>query len=99
MERILATFRDGQVVFDEEVDWPEGTRVTVSPCADDIGMDESEWPTTPEGIQVLLKSMNEALPLDLTPEELEQWDAELEARKKEQLKLMEKNIKELETLS
>ena len=48
MRKAPATYRNGQVVFDVPVDWPNGTRVVVFPGVDDYGLDESEWPETSE---------------------------------------------------
>lgn len=88
MQKVLATYRRGQVVLDEAVDWPEGTRIEVctaeSPASGDEertalsqvfndprqgGLDESLWPKTAEGIELLLAHMDAAEPLDLTPDE------------------------------
>jgi hypothetical protein len=33
MEKVLATYRQGQVLLDQPVDWPEGTRIEVCPTA------------------------------------------------------------------
>jgi hypothetical protein len=32
MHGALATYRDGQVIFDAPVDWPDGTRIEVQPA-------------------------------------------------------------------
>ena len=58
MEKALATYRGGQLEFDGGVDWPEGTRVEVHPLQATVGMDESAWPTTAEGIAALLKQLD-----------------------------------------
>ncbi len=59
MDKALATFRNGHVELATPVDWAEGTLVEVVPIRQKIGMTEAEWPTTPDGVQVLLKHMGE----------------------------------------
>jgi hypothetical protein len=59
MEKVLATFRKGHVELMSPVDWPEGTAVEVIPLQQQIGMGEDDWPTTADGIQSLLKRMEE----------------------------------------
>jgi hypothetical protein len=60
LERVLATFRNGGLELSSPVDWPEGTGVEVVPLRDRIGMDEEEWPNTPDGVRSLLNRMDEA---------------------------------------
>jgi hypothetical protein len=48
MEKALATLRNGQVELDHAVDWPDGTRLEVLPTEKKLGLDESDWPETPE---------------------------------------------------
>lgn len=73
MQKALATFRLGQIEFDSGVDRPEGTRVEVLPI-ESIGMNEADWPTTVEGIAVLLKRMDECEPLEMSDAEYAAWD-------------------------
>jgi len=92
-KKVPAIYRDGNVVMDHSVDWPDGTRIEVCPvkqetppndnfkkedlkaltCAlddsDSYGLDESLWPKTREGIELLLAHMDAAEPMDLTPEQ------------------------------
>lgn len=75
MQKALATFRQGQIEFDSGVDWPEGTRVEVLPI-ESVGMNEADWPTTPEGIAGLLKRMDEREPLEMSDTEYAAWEAE-----------------------
>ena len=84
MEKALATYRGGQLEFDGEVDWPEGTRVEVHPLQTTVGMDESVWPTTVDGIAALLKRMNEREPLEMTDADFAAWEAERQSEKQRQ---------------
>jgi hypothetical protein len=38
MEKVLSTYANGQVRCDQAVDWPEGTRLEITPTA--MGPDE-----------------------------------------------------------
>jgi hypothetical protein len=86
MKKALATFRDGHVQLDDPVDWPEGTRLEVTPAK--LGLDESEWPETPEEIADWLAWFKTIEPLDMTPEELAAFEAEMKASKEVQKQLL-----------
>ena len=83
MNAIKATWRNGQIVPLEPIDWPEGTEVLIEPQieAETIGMREEDWPTTPEAIEKHLALMDQIEPLILTPEEEAAWEADRKARK------------------
>ena len=75
---VPGTIREGQVVLETPVDWPEGTRVEVmlvEPGIDKMGMTEEEWPSDPQGIAELLARMDQCEPLDMTAEEEADWAA------------------------
>jgi hypothetical protein len=71
MSAITATWKNGQIVPDRPVDWPEGCRLKVEPETDTevVGLPEDEWPTDAEGIARLLARMEQVKPFDMTPEE------------------------------
>lgn len=109
MPKILATYRQGQVLLDHSVDWPDGTRIEVRPAdletlaqalsdPDRVGLDESLWPTTREGIDLLLAHMDAAEPLDLTLEQQRSIDAALESSKRQQKELVKESWSEMEQL-
>jgi hypothetical protein len=74
MSTIRGTIRDGQVVLDEPLALPEGTRVTVATEGDyaGVGMREEDWPTDAAGIAALVARMDQLQPF-LTPEEEAEW--------------------------
>ena len=46
MNAIKATWKNGQILPREPVDWPEGSELVVEPMtatAEKIGLDEAEW--------------------------------------------------------
>jgi hypothetical protein len=72
MSAIRATWRNGQIVPDGPVDWPEGSRLLVEPdptSADAIEGSEEGWSNTPEAIADWLKWCDSLQPLIFTPEE------------------------------
>ena len=91
MEKALATFRNGQVQFDAPVNWPEGTRLEVVPAATKGGLDESPWPETPEQKEAWLEWLKNLEPFDMTPEELDAFEADLKVSKLIQKDLLRKS--------
>ena len=82
---IKGVYKNGHVELTTPVDWPEGYEVDVlphrangdEPGKEKWGMDESEWPTTPEGIEALIARMDSREPVELSPEDLHEWDEAL----------------------
>src|SRR5690348_7157500 len=83
MNAVKATYRNGQIVPQEPVDWPDGTELFIEPLphAESLGMREEDWPTDPEGIARHLALMDQIEPLEMTPEEEAQWQAARQAQK------------------
>jgi hypothetical protein len=84
MNALQGIIRNGQIVLDTPAELPEGTRVEVLPiegAKPALGMREEDWPTTPEGIAVLLARMDQVEPGWLSPEDDAAWRASLRAQK------------------
>ena len=85
MSALLGTIKNGQIVLDEPVGLPDGSRVEVLPFGATrpaLGMREEDWPTTPEGIAALLARMDQVEPGGwLSPEDDAAWRAALRAQK------------------
>lgn len=77
MSTILGRWSQGRVRLDDQVDWPEGTVLRIEPCDEDgsWGMREEDWPTTPEGIAALVAEIDAVEPLEMTDEEIANWEA------------------------
>ncbi|HYV40040.1 MAG TPA: hypothetical protein VE988_30420 [Gemmataceae bacterium] len=88
MHKMLATFRNGHVELDQIANWPDGTRLEVGPTNHKLGLDESEWPQTPEEKTAWLEWLNALEPLELTPAELAAFDEALQASKDVQKELL-----------
>jgi hypothetical protein len=84
MNVLQGIIRNGQIVLDAPAGLPEGTRVEVVPiegAKPSLGMREEDWPTTAEGIAVLLARMDQLDPGWLSPEDDAAWRANLRAQK------------------
>jgi hypothetical protein len=72
MNTIRATWRDGKIVPDGPVDWPEGCRLLIESdpeAPEPIGVREEEWSNSPEAIADWLAWYDSLEPLVFTPEE------------------------------
>ena len=66
------TYHDGRIVPDSPVDWPDGTRVDITPhprAGEKIGLEESEWRDDPESLADWEAWLQTLEPLVFTPEE------------------------------
>jgi hypothetical protein len=84
MNALQGIIRNGQIVLDLPAELPDGTRVEVLPiegAKPSLGMREEDWPTTPEGIAVLLARLDQVEPGWLSPEDDAVWRASLRAQK------------------
>jgi hypothetical protein len=67
---IRATWRNGQIIPDVPVDWPEGCRLIVERAsAGDGDAAQEDWHNTPEAIAEWLTWYDSLEPLVFTPEE------------------------------
>ncbi len=55
----MAIVHGGRIELTVPNDGPEGLRVEVTPLLRQIGLDEANYPTTPDGIQQLISEMDE----------------------------------------
>jgi hypothetical protein len=69
---IKATWKDGQIVLDGPVNWPEGLRLLVEPeraRTEPAGKGDDDGPMSPEEIAQTLAAMDRVEPFDLTADE------------------------------
>ena len=108
METILGTYRDGQVILERPVDWPNGAALEVrlgistnaswSENREDRCVDGSKPPNTPEEIEEWLAWFDSRERLEMTSEEESRIEQMRLADKQAQIELMRKNWQEVETL-
>lgn len=81
MNAIKAIVKDRKIALNVPDDWPEGTEVVIEPLTESIGLNEEDWPTTPEEIARHLALMDQVEPFVMTPQEEAAWQADRQARK------------------
>jgi hypothetical protein len=83
MTSIRTTVHDRRIEVPAPDDLPDGTDVVVEvvPASEKIGLDESEWDDSPEGIAEWLAWLDTLEPLILSDQELAEIEAERQARK------------------
>lgn len=112
MQKAQAIYRNGQVEFDEPVNWPDGTKLDVCPSEPTAqlfamssqrhsssmiaeqrtpetecwGIDDSQWPRTPDDIGKWLHWFDSREPV-FAPDEQAAFDAELASSKQLQKSL------------
>ncbi len=71
MSAIKATWKEGQIVPDGPVGWPEGRRLVVfeEPLLPIVGMTEEEQGTDPESIAQWIAEFRAIPPLPMSPED------------------------------
>ena len=106
MEQISGEIRDGEVTLHRPIDWPDGTQLLIFRAAADVesagtehftfGMDESEWPSTPDELQEWIVWCEGLQPLDLTPHEQAAIEAEREQSKRESIAMVKSHWEQQE---
>jgi hypothetical protein len=71
MSVIRATWRNGQVVLDSPVEWPEGCRLVVAeePPAEIPFLTEEDQRDDPESVRQWIDDLRAVPPLPMTPEQ------------------------------
>ncbi len=93
VSQVFGTYRNGTIVPDEPVDWPEGMHVKIVCEADtpettgDVCLDGSLWEDSPEGIRRWRDWFDSLEPV-FTGEELEHFEAELHSVRESQKALL-----------
>jgi len=83
MNAIKATWKHGQIVPDEPVNWPEGCRLRVEldGLSGTNGLSEEEQGDDPESIARWIADFDAIPPLEMTPKEEAEWQAAQHAQK------------------
>lgn len=100
MNAIKGTWKNGQIIPDQQVDWPDGCRVLIEPVPREVtlGIREEDWPNTPEAIADWIKWYDSLEPLEMTPEELADWQAARKAQKEFEKAKFEERARRIEEL-
>ncbi|MBL8865259.1 MAG: hypothetical protein KF873_00035 [Gemmataceae bacterium] len=71
---VEGVWKDGRIVPDRPVDWPEGQRLRLEPVDVELrGMTEEEQGDDPESIARWIAEMRSIPPIEVTPEEEADW--------------------------
>ena len=93
MDEIRGTYQDGVIRLESPVSWPDGQPVVISPCERSGPLDESTWPTTPEGQAALARAWDEDFePLEFTEDELADWESYRQRMKQFNVEAMRKKM-------
>jgi hypothetical protein len=99
MKTITGTIRNGQIVTDQPIDWPEGYRVAIEPLEQEtLGIREEHWPVTSKEIARHLALLELVEPLEMSPEEEAEWKEALEKQKEWEKNNYEKTTSKVEGL-
>ncbi len=77
MNAVKGTWKNGRIVLDRPIDWPDGCRLAIAPLAEEetLGIREEDWPTTPEAMADWLKWYDSLEPLEVTVDEEAEFEA------------------------
>ena len=98
MNAIRATWKNGQIVPENPVDWPEGLRLLIEPDPsqpEGDGACDDDWSNSPEAIADWLKWYDSLEPLIFTAEEEADTEAWLKKMNEYEIAKMNKGIEEL----
>jgi hypothetical protein len=100
MNIVKATFKNGQIIPEGPVSWPEGTELLVEPYQPELSVHthEEEWPTDPVSIAKRLALMDQIEPLEMTAEEEAEWQTALKAQKEFELAHWDERCRRIERI-
>jgi hypothetical protein len=82
MDAVKGIVQNGRILVSEPLDWPDGTQVLVEPIPPEaVGMAEEEQGDDPESIARWIAAFDAIPPLQMTPEEEANWQADRKAQK------------------
>lgn len=78
MKTIMGTIRNGEIVADEPIEWPEFTRVIIEPAGkeESLSIPNVDSPTDQAGITPLLVFIDPIEPLEQTKEDEKSMEEE-----------------------
>lgn len=99
MNAIMATWKNGQIMPSEPVDWPEGIRLLVEPIelnGQKVGLTEEEWDDSPEGIAKWIAAVEKIEPMVWAEGEREEYERYREEERKFNIDAVRKQMEEME---
>jgi len=97
MSAIKATWKNGQILPDEPVDWAEGSELLVEPLglSDRIGLVESECRDDPESIAKWIAIVEKIEPLVWANGELEEYEQHYQASRAFNIEAVRKQMEDI----
>lgn len=84
MIAVHAKWKDGRVIVEDIVDWPDGCELEVRPVSVN-DLDDDFQPNDPEGIERWIAEFQAIPPLEMTDEEEAEWQAARQAQRELEL--------------
>ena len=97
MSAIKATWKNGQILPDEPVDWAEGSELLVEPLrqSDRIGLIESEYRDDPESIAKWIGIVEKIEPLVWADGEFEEYERYRQASRAFNIEAVRKQMEDI----
>ncbi len=89
-------WKDGRVVFDESVDWPDGCDVEVRPLTGNPLDSDDGQPNDSEAIAQWIAEFQSIPSLEFTPEEEVEWAAARQTQRELELKTFDQRADQLQ---
>lgn len=99
MNAIRAKWKEGRVVVEEAVDWPEGCELVVHPVAVNDSNDEDVESNDPAAIARWIAEFERIPPLEMTAEEDAAWQAARQVQRDFELKTFEERADRIQKAS
>ena len=96
MNAIRGKWKEGRVVVEEAVDWPEGCELVVCPVAVNDSIDDAVGSNDPAAIARWIAEFERIPPLEMTAEEDAEWQAARQAQRDFELKTFEKRADQIQ---
>ena len=93
---VHAKWKQGQVVVEETVDWPEGCELEVRPVAVDRSADDASQSNDPVEIARWIAEFQAVPPLEMTEEEETEWQAARQAQREFELKAFDQRADQMQ---
>ena len=92
MITVTGVYRRGKVVLDSPVNWRDGSRVTVKPKAKTLGLNETDWPDSPQTRAELLRRFEALEPFEFTEDDRAAIEVAREAVREATLRSVRKQM-------
>ena len=96
MIAVHAKWKDGRVVVDEAVDWPEGCELEVRPVTANGSVEEDSQANDLEAITRWIAEFQAIPPLQMTADEEAEWQAARQAQRQFELQTFDQRADQIQ---